>query len=190
MHTNTSTEYWQAGNSLVTTDPLGKRDEALPDNVRVYTFASTQHIFAATMPRGVCALPPNLEIDPRPAMRSLLLALDRWAKDGTAPPPSSYPRIADGTLVAVNQLKFPKIPGVALPVEPNPKERFDYGPDDGKGVLAPLLGFALSFLRPMGYDYVDWKDPLPAVKATADSTRGWVKGAVRRTFSLLGRSAS
>src|SRR4051794_35395799 len=36
IETNTSTEYWQKGASLLHTDPLGTRDVALPDNVRGY----------------------------------------------------------------------------------------------------------------------------------------------------------
>ncbi len=139
MHTGTSTEYWQSGNSLVTTDPLGKRDVELPGNVRVYHFAGTQHSSDATMPPGVCSLPANLDTDPRPAMRALLLALDRWVKNGTQPPASEYPTIRKHTLVDAKALRFPHIPGVALPLEANPKERFDYGPDYGRGVLAPGL---------------------------------------------------
>jgi predicted ATP-grasp superfamily ATP-dependent carboligase len=34
-----------------------------------------------------------------------------------------------------------------------------------------VLDFGLSFFRPMNYDYVDWKDPLPAIKATTDFMR-------------------
>ena len=41
-------------------------------------------------------------------MKALLLAMDRWTADGTAPPPSRYPRIADGTLVAPDKLQFPE----------------------------------------------------------------------------------
>jgi predicted ATP-grasp superfamily ATP-dependent carboligase len=53
------------------------------------------------------------------------------------------------------------------------------------GAPAPgraLLDFALSFFRPMAYDYFDWSDPLPAVKATADFTR-------RTLGTVLGRTA-
>jgi len=139
MHTVTSTEYWQSGNSLVTTDPLGKRDVKLSSNVRVYHFAGTQHSSAATMPPGVCSLPANLDIDPRPVLRALLLALDRWVKNGTQPPASEYPTIRGHTLVDAKTLRFPLIPGVALPLEPNPKERFDHGPDYSRGILAPGL---------------------------------------------------
>jgi hypothetical protein len=33
-----------------------------------------------------------------------------WVKDGVAPPPSTVPRIADGTLVAADRVVFPPIP--------------------------------------------------------------------------------
>jgi predicted ATP-grasp superfamily ATP-dependent carboligase len=57
------------------------------------------------------------------------------------------------------------------------------------GVAAPaqaVLGFGLSFFRPMGYDYVDWTDPLPAIKATTEFTREAIKrilSRVRKMFS-------
>jgi predicted ATP-grasp superfamily ATP-dependent carboligase len=64
----------------------------------------------------------------------------------------------------------------------------------GKPGVAPpvqaVLGFALSFFRPMDYDYVDWKDPLPAVKATAESTRDWVRRATRKTVSFLRKGSA
>jgi predicted ATP-grasp superfamily ATP-dependent carboligase len=60
------------------------------------------------------------------------------------------------------------------------------------GVTPPvqaILGFCLSFLQPMGYDYVDWNDPVPAVKATTDFTRSWMGGAIRkRLFRMRNRS--
>ena len=128
VHTSTSSEYWQSGNSLVTTDPLGVHDEPLQPEVRVYHVASSQHSNIPSMPDGVCALPPNLSTDARPALRALLVALERWVKRGAPPPPSAYPRIDAGTLLEAKRLRFPAIPGVRLPVEPNPKERFEYGP--------------------------------------------------------------
>ena len=39
IETNTSTEYWQKGASLLHTDPLGTQDVALPANVRGYLLA-------------------------------------------------------------------------------------------------------------------------------------------------------
>jgi len=51
------------------------------------------------------------------------------------------------------------------------------------GVTPPvqaILGFVLSFFRPMGYDYLAWKDPLPAVKAAIEFTRDTVWSALKR----------
>jgi len=51
------------------------------------------------------------------------------------------------------------------------------------GVPSPvrtLLQFGLSFLKPMAYDYLSWRDPLPAVKAATTFTRGAIKGLASR----------
>jgi hypothetical protein len=142
MHLNSSTEFWQAGQSLVTTDPMGKRDATPPDNVRIYSMASSAHQgITPAMPKGVCAMPYNLT-DYRPLLRAALVSLDRWVKDGTAPPPSRYPRIADGTLVET--VKFnAAIPGLAAARGANPKQRFDFGPEIGKGIFGNDLPVAL-----------------------------------------------
>jgi hypothetical protein len=48
-------------------------------------------------------------------MRALLVAMDAWMRDGTAPPASRHPRLADGTLVRWSEVAFPEIPGVRSP---------------------------------------------------------------------------
>jgi predicted ATP-grasp superfamily ATP-dependent carboligase len=51
------------------------------------------------------------------------------------------------------------------------------------GVTSPvqtLLQFGLSFLKPMAYDYLSWRDPLPAVKATTTFARNAARGVVSR----------
>jgi Alpha/beta hydrolase domain len=137
IHTESGIEYWQSGESLVTTDPSGRHDATLPAGVRVYHMASTQHVDVATMPPGVCAEPWN-KVDRRPVLRALLLALDRWVKNGTHPPPSRYPRIDDGTLVAMADWHF-DVAGVERPQAPNGKPLFDYGPDFAKGIIDNVL---------------------------------------------------
>ena len=122
IHLNSGTEYWQAGQSLVTTDPLGQRDTTPPSNVRIW-------------------LPYNLT-DYRPLMRGALVALDRWVKDGTSAPASRYPRIADGALVRSVKLN-PAIPGLAMAKGPNEKPRLDFGPDIDKGIISKALPVAL-----------------------------------------------
>jgi predicted ATP-grasp superfamily ATP-dependent carboligase len=61
------------------------------------------------------------------------------------------------------------------------------------GVTPPaqaLLGFGLSFLKPMDYDYIDWDDPAPALHATTTFTRDWLGGALAKRFSSLTRRFS
>ncbi len=80
IETNTSTEYWQKGASLLHTDPMGSRDLALPANVRGYLLAGTQHGGKAGMPRdnGPCVHPRNWH-DPMPAIRARAAADPRRA---------------------------------------------------------------------------------------------------------------
>ena len=142
IHLNSGTEYWQAGQSLVTTDPLGQRDTTPPDNVRIWSMSSVAHQGVnPAMPKGVCAMPYNLT-DYRPLLRGALVALDRWVKDGTPAPKSRYPRIADGALVPAIKLD-PAIPGLAMAKGPNPKPRLDFGPDIDKGIIGKALPVAL-----------------------------------------------
>ena len=120
IETNTDAEYWQKGASLLATDPRGQHDLDLPATTRLYLIAGSQHTgrFGATDARGPCANPRNPH-DPYPALRALLVALDRWVTDGTAPPPNRIPRLADGTLVHFARLDFPKLPGLAPPGPPD-----------------------------------------------------------------------
>ena len=120
IETNTATEYWQKGASLLHTDPLGTRDVALPANVRAYLLPGTQHGGKAGMPRdnGPCLIPRNWH-DPMPAVRALLVALDQWVASGRTPPDSRLPRIDDGTLVRADRVAFPAIPGLVRPRAPN-----------------------------------------------------------------------
>src|SRR5205823_9536521 len=139
MHTQSAAEYWHRSGSLVHTDPLGKKDVVIPDNVRVYAFGGTQHGPASYPPtRG--ALADNLlnPGDYRPFLRALLDALDAWVRDGTPPPPSVYPRLDQGTLVGWKQKDtgFPAIPGVRYPDVIQCPAALDYGPDfSSRGII-------------------------------------------------------
>ncbi|WP_020698217.1 alpha/beta hydrolase domain-containing protein [Reyranella massiliensis] len=115
IETNTSTEYWQKGASLLHTDPLGTRDIELPANSRVYMIAGTQHggRAGATTDPGPNINPRNPH-NPMPAVRALLVALDEWVISGKAPPPSKVPTLAAGTLVDAGKTGFPSVPGAAV----------------------------------------------------------------------------
>ena len=120
IETNTSTEYWQKGASLLHTDPLGREDLAAPPAVRLYLIAGTQHGGRAGLKAepGNCVYPRNPH-NPAPALRALLVALHRWVAEGVEPPPSRVPTIAAGTLVPPGRLGFPAIPGVQAPASGN-----------------------------------------------------------------------
>ena len=116
FHVATALEMWEGRQSLGLTDPLGMQDVADPANVRTYIMTSTQHAPAGLpLPTGPvfgnCQQQPN----PNPqvwTMRALLTAMTIWVRDNAAPPPSMVPRLADGELVAPDQVRFPPIPGV------------------------------------------------------------------------------
>jgi hypothetical protein len=137
IETNTSTEYWQKGASLLHTDPLGKRDVALPDNVRSYLIAGTQHGGRAGMARdnGPCVNPRNWH-DPMPVVRALFSALDRWVVSGREPPRSRVPRIDDGTLVPADKVAFPAIPRLMRPHAANDAAPLDNWTDPSPAAQA------------------------------------------------------
>lgn len=129
FYTNASYEYYGRAASLIHTSLDGARDVPLAADTRVYVFAGTQHGPAAFPPRrGSTANLPNPN-DFRWPMRALLLALQAWLAEDTQPPPSQYPRISRGELVALDRMSFPRIPGVRLPVRMMQPYRLDYGPD-------------------------------------------------------------
>jgi hypothetical protein len=83
--------------------------------------------------------------------RALITDIDQWVKDETPPPPNVYPKIADGTLVALSKWKFPRIPGVNTPHEMNLGYRLDFGPQWKSGIVSnepPKVGKPFAVLVP------------------------------------------
>jgi hypothetical protein len=131
FHTQSSSEYWHRSGSLVHADPLGKTDAEIPPDVRIYTFGGTQHGSGSGFPgpRGNGQLPAS-PADYSPLMRALVVALDAWVKEGTEPPASAYPKIADGTLAdwQGDRSKWPAIDGVNYPAVIHQPHYLDRGP--------------------------------------------------------------
>src|SRR5213078_2347453 len=116
MFTNTGYEYWGRAASLIHTTPNADGDvEPLP-NERIYHLAGGQHFvvdWPVTSPRsGSVVAYRGSPLDFRPTLRSLLVRLVEWVRDGRQPPASAYPRLDAGTLVAIDRLRAPAIPGV------------------------------------------------------------------------------
>jgi hypothetical protein len=121
IETNSATEYWQKGASLIHTDPGLRRDLKLPDNARAYLIAGTQHGGRPGVdPRpGPCVNPRNPH-SATPALRALFAALEDWVVRDIAPPPNRVPSIADGTAVVAKSVAMPKVPDFAVPPGDNP----------------------------------------------------------------------
>ena len=152
FYTNSEYEYWGRAASLIHTTVDGTADAPLMDNVRIYLLAAGQHGPGAFPPTQTIGQQRNNPLDYRWAMKALLLAMDRWTANGTAPPPSRYPRIADGTLVPADRLRFPRTPGVTTTTAVHLAYRADYGPKFvTEGVVSvepPRIGTAFPILVP------------------------------------------
>lgn len=165
IFTQTSTEYWSRGASLLHTDVEGKKDLKLPDDVRVYFIAGAEHLGKSDGTNGICQQPRNTLDDRGPVLRAMLMNLSEWMQSGKAPPPSRYPTLANGTLVDHNTWRatFPKIPGCNLPVHHYEPARLDFGPrfhSEGIAeIIPPKIGQPFHTL-------------LPAVNADGNETCG------------------
>jgi hypothetical protein len=145
--TNTGYEYWGRAASLIHVTPSADADVEPVPNERMYHLAGGQHFVAdwpavAERADAVVAYRGN-PLDFRPALRSLLTRLIEWVRDGREPPSSAYPRLDTGTLVAVDGVRAPVIPGVPWPRVAHEAYRVDYGPRWPSGVITlepPRLG--------------------------------------------------
>ena len=149
---NSSYEYWGRAASLLTTSPDGQHDIGMLDeHARVYHFAGAQHLPAEFPPQvtnGQNLQNPN---DFSWFMRALLVRMQEWIVDGTPAPPSRYPLIADGTLVAVDRVNFPDL-AINFPRKTHKAYRVDYGPRFASdGIISkepPEVGPAFTMLVP------------------------------------------
>jgi hypothetical protein len=105
FYVNTGYEYWSRGGSLIHTTPDGTADVEPPATTRIYVLTGHGHIggpFPPQRPAGGQHLQNFLNY--WPLTHALVDALDAWVRQGTEPPPSRYPRLADGTLVRASTL--------------------------------------------------------------------------------------
>jgi hypothetical protein len=152
---NTSYEYWGRAASLIHTTADAKRDAAISSNVRIYHFTGLQHFSGPFPPaKGSGDMEGQEAQSPLPIRyfwRAMIANMDAWVRNGTAPPESSYPKIADQTLVAVNDCAFPAIPRVNKPQEANRAYRMDFGPEWSRGIISmqpPQVGESFPVLVP------------------------------------------
>ena len=157
-----------------------KKDLPLPANVRRYYIGSSNHgggaggfnssLPGAGLPTTGPSCPGNnygtalLPANPVPhteTVNALRVHFRNWVMKGVTPPPSRWPRLADGSLVPANKqaMGFPTLPQLRPTVpEPDfimPVIDYDWGPDfkavDGSGVAGhapPPIRQVLSMYAP------------------------------------------
>jgi hypothetical protein len=152
---NTSYEYWGRAAALIHITPDGKRDAAISPEVRIYHFTGLQHFSGPFPPaKGKADLlgqQPQSSLPVRYLWRAMITNMDAWVHGTTSPPESSYPKIADGTLVPLAEYAFPAIPGVNKPREANEAWHLDFGPNWREGIFSvqpPKLGQSFPVLVP------------------------------------------
>jgi len=137
---NTSYEYWGRAAALTHITPDGKLDAMLSGNVRIYHFTGLQHFPGPWPPaKGHGDLMGQEPQSPLPIhyfWRAMIANMDAWVRNNTLPPPSSYPKIADGTLVPLQRYAFPAIPRTKAAHEANTGYRLDFGPNWQAGILS------------------------------------------------------
>ena len=157
MYTYTSSEYWGGHGALVHVDITGSRDLEVPEQVRIYQFAGSQH------PLGTFPLTDEDAnnssrakqtfncTDYRPLLRAAIVNMDRWVTSGDQPPPSRYPRLDDGTAVSPESLAatIRAVPGWTFPEPLRRFTRLDFGPEPGVASnVPPLVGEPYPLLVP------------------------------------------
>lgn len=179
---NTSYEYWGRACALISVTADGKRDAEISPNVRIYHLTGLQHFSGPFPPaRGqgdLAGQEPESPLPVRFFWRAMIANMDAWLRKNTAPPKSSYPRIADGNLVPLDKWAFPHLPGVNLPHEANGAFRLDYGPGWQKGILSvqpPRVGAEFPVLVPQVDADGNERDGvrLPEITVPLATVTGW-----------------
>ncbi|MBV8867441.1 MAG: hypothetical protein JO210_18735, partial [Acidobacteriaceae bacterium] len=128
---NTSYEYWGRVASLIHSSPDGQRDVSIPPEVRIYHFTGLQHFSGPFPPaKGSGDLDGDEPQSPLPVKyfwRAMITNMNAWVRGERLPPESSYPLIADTTLVPLRDYAFPALPQVEKPHEANRAYRLDFG---------------------------------------------------------------
>jgi hypothetical protein len=151
---NTSYEYWGRVAALIHITADGKQDMRISDQVRIYHFTGLQHFSGPFPPaKGEGDLLGQQAQSPlvvRYFWRAMIANMEAWIRSNTLPPPSSYPRIADGTLVSLANYAFPEILGVNKPHEASLAYRLNLGPEWPNAIRTepPMVGMAFPVLVP------------------------------------------
>lgn len=152
---NTSYEYWGRAAALIHITADGKHDAPISDDVRIYHFTGLQHFSGPFPPEkgkgDLLGQQPQSPLPVKYFWRAMIANMDAWVRSNTRPPPSSYPKIADGTLAPLREYAPPAIPGVNHPHEANEAWHLDFGLHWRDGILSvqpPKVGEPFPILVP------------------------------------------
>lgn len=163
---SSSWEYWRGDAALGHVSPDGSADLPEPADVRTYLIGGSDHVGDVPGAARLFGLAnPENGLDHGPVLRALVVALHAWIADGTPPPDSRVPTLADGTAVPRAEVlrRVAGLRGLARPdaeALPRPR-RLDLGPDAERGIGRFPAGF--------GDPYPDL---VPAVDVDGNETSG------------------
>ena len=199
FYTHHSGEYWSSGAAFTHVDIPGLQDVHIPPNVRIYLISGTAHGSAELVDGHPKETPQYLlPFNPNSAQYievPLIEALCRWVMFGEEPPPSTYPRLAQGELQALEEFSFPDVPDIQAPVLEELHPRFDWGPRFAEGILdkplpgiGPLYPVLVPTVDQDGNEIAGIRSPHVAVPVA--SYTGWnypalYQGAENTSASLL-----
>jgi hypothetical protein len=178
----TSYEYWGRAAALIHVTADGQHDAQISDGVRIYHFTGLQHFPGpfppAKGPGDLLGQKPESPLPIKYFWRAMIANMDAWVRSNTAPPPSSYPKIADGTLVSLQKYDLPAIPGLNRPHDANQAYHLDFGPNWQQGVLSvqpPKVGQAFPALVPQVNADGNERDgiQLPEIAVPLATYTGW-----------------
>jgi hypothetical protein len=193
MNIDSANEYWVKAGSMLHSTATGS-DLADAVNFRTYLISGSQHGGpGAANSLGVCAQFVN-STDQFPALRALFEDLDQWI-DGTAPPDSKVPKVADGTAVfatvnpateaiaigSVSQvaLGFPTIPGLNYDGLITVHNVWNWGTQFDQGIISVVPPTPTGKVYPNFVSKVDVDGNelagirLPPVAVPVATTAGW-----------------
>ncbi len=182
IYTNTAVEYWGGGRSaaLLHTTPDGTSDLTLPANERVYFLTGSQHSPAAFPPTKTTGQQLTNPVNYCGQMRASHGRHGSVGSKGIEPPASQVPKLSDGTLVSIERVAFPAIPGVESP------RIIEHGRQDGAPIplLVPQVGQDGNELAGIRLPDV----VVPVATYTGWNFRDEIIGGTKELVSLMGSS--
>jgi Alpha/beta hydrolase domain len=188
MQTEGSTDFWHGRAGLLVADGNGK-EIPIPQNVRLYLFASIQHGGGSVAANFPFNLYPANPAEYSGVHRALVVALDEWVSHGVVPPPSHFPSVSDGTLVSPSpeSYRFPAIPRVSYPALVNELSEMNYSVQPPKPITGRNYLILVPKINDDGNEIAGVR--LPGIAVPRGTHTGWNlrrKGFAEGELLLLG----